>query len=99
MSNGRFLSELRRSNASGIHGKCSSDRYNNNRKAVEEELRMSVVDDIGVQEPTTDDLDAIEASWDSLCFPPEVHYYSDPDAYPSYSLLDDDGYEYYDDEW
>jgi len=38
---GRFLAELRRSGAAGIHGKTSKDRHNTERKAVERDRRDS----------------------------------------------------------
>ena len=34
---GEFLTGLRRSAASGIHGKKSADRYNTNRKTIDRE--------------------------------------------------------------
>lgn len=38
MSKGNQLTELRRSNAAGIHGKKATDRHNNRRKALEKEI-------------------------------------------------------------
>lgn len=59
-SQGRFLSELRRSNASGLHGNRPVDRYNNNRLIIEKEIAMSVLDEI-IPEPTDADLAEIDS--------------------------------------
>lgn len=101
-SEGRFLTELRRSSASGYHGKRSSDRYNVNRKVIEEELSMSILDIRPpdyldeIPEPTAEDLaKAEEDYWDLVHDDPETnpHYYSDPEAYNRYQMGYDDSYE------
>ena len=38
---GEFLTELRRSHASGIHGKTKPDRHNTKRKAIDQERKDS----------------------------------------------------------
>lgn len=86
MSQGRALAELRRSNASGPHGKRSSDRYNNNRKILEWEATMSVLDDIS-QKPRTGD-DEVAVIYDPSAA--NLDRFGDQ-AYVS--CADDDGYD------
>lgn len=45
MTVGRWLTELRRSSAAGIHGKFSRDRYNKKRAAMEEAMLDVVFDE------------------------------------------------------
>jgi hypothetical protein len=101
-SEGRFLSEMRRSNSSGLHGKRSSDRFNVNRKIIDWEVAMSVTDEVlphevdtmslyDMAEPTNEDLLAIE---EELDFDEEDGYnpFDDPDNYdPWYSPIIKEG--------
>ena len=56
--NGRFLAELRRSNAAGSHGKRSPDRYNTKRKVIEEETMEPWLIE---REPTLEELADLES--------------------------------------
>lgn len=72
MKTGRYLSELRGSNAAGLHGKTSADRYNTERRAIEEDIMSSTLEDL--EGPSLADLDAIENDdefWNSLVEDPE----------------------------
>lgn len=77
---GRFISELRSSNAAGIHGKTSTDRYNTERRAIEEDIMFSVnLEDL--EGPSPEDLAKIENDddfWNSIV-DPEDYELSDDD--------------------
>jgi len=97
---GRFLTELRRSNASGSHGKRPSDRYNSLRKTIEQELAleecMTSLDPIFREPNGLDDFDGpsptdildIEADldYDDIIRELEIDDYE--------IIIDDDGYDY-----
>lgn len=78
---GKYLTELRRSNAAGLHNQRPT-RSAFNRAAIEEEI-MSIVDE-EEYEPTPEELEAAEKEYDELDlydFWPEgereVEYYDD----------------------
>lgn len=101
-SRGQQITELRRSGAAGIHGKYSTDRYNKNRKAIELEVNMSILDIPSLDEtaePTAEDLANAEQDYWELMVDeyPDEHFYSDPVAYDPWMDRDADYDSYFDD--
>ena len=80
-SRGRYLSELRRSNAAGIH-RSRPNRSLQERLAIQEEIDMgNVIYPNFNREPTKDDLEAIEGGYldDEVFYDDDEDYWDEED--------------------